>query len=131
MTRIAKNHFALHRTDYIRGLVEGRYAGVWPDNLSIHRIDATPQNFHPLQDRVSERWQWSNQPRYVDGAFNERLADKETALFELRDREQVIGYALVTSPPPSLKTRFWGAANQSVIEIENLGLFPGQEGGGR
>lgn len=31
-----------------------------------------------------------------------------------------------------MKDRFWDAArNERVIEIENLGLFPGEEGGGR
>ena len=131
MTLIPKNHFALSRTDYIKGIVEGRYKNEWPEALSIERIPATVANLAPMQEKLSERWHWKDQDRYNDGSLPDKLAHTETALFRLLYNDEPIGYTLVTAPPPSIKERFWGAANHSVIEVENLGLFPGQEGGGR
>jgi hypothetical protein len=135
MTLIAKNHFALNRTDYIKGLTAGRYKNQWRSSLDMYPIDATEARLSLLQSKMDEKWHWKSQDRYNDGSLSEKLIHPETALFELMDDDvsetKPIGYTFVTAPDPSVKERFWGAANHPVIEIENLGLFPTHEGGGR
>lgn len=131
MTLIAKNHFALNRTDYIKGLTSGRYRNRWHNRLAIRQVDATESNLNKLQDILSEKWHWNEQDRYNDGSIEEKLKHPETALYELLDCGESVGYAFVTAPSDKVKTRFWKAATYPVIEIENLGLFPGNEGGGR
>lgn len=131
MTRILKNHFALHRTNYLKGLAAGRYNTRWPDALSMRRIEATSESLHAQQLKVDPRWGWVRQGRYHDPALPARLAHPETALYELVDGHDAVGFTLVTAPAPALRERFFGAADYPVIEIENLGMYQGCEGGGR
>lgn len=128
---IRKNHFSLHKSDYKRGLLSGVYNNEWPESLDILRIPATYDHLEPLMEKLSEKWYWKDQPRYSEEALREKLAQKGTELFLLQDNEDPIGYAMVSKPPKSLTDRFFKAANTNVVEIDNLGLFPGQEGGGR
>jgi len=136
MTLIAKNHFALNRTDYTKGLISGRYKNQWQSSLDIRPIALpTEDKLSELQGKMDEKWHWSAQERYNDGSLTVKLTHPETALFELMDDSassiNPIGYTFVTAPDTSVKERFWGAANHPVIEVENLGLFPTHEGGGR
>jgi hypothetical protein len=135
MTLIAKNHFALNRTEYTKGLIAGRYKNQWRSNLRLRPVELTKDKLFELQGQMDQRWGWSRQDRYNDGSLPAKLIHQETALFELIDEDvsntKPIGYTFVTAPDASVKERFWGAANHSVIEIENLGLFPMHEGGGR
>jgi hypothetical protein len=135
MTLIPKNHFALNRTDYMKGLIEGRYKNEWPEHLNLHPVKATENNLSRLQGEISEKWHWNAQGRYNDGSLPEKLKHPETALIELMDDTvslvEPIGYTFVTAPDVSVKERFWNASTHPVIEIENLGLFPDHEGGGR
>lgn len=134
MTLIAKNHFALNRTDYTKGLISGRYKNKWRSNLHIRSIAPTEDKLCELQQKM-KKWHWPAQDRYNNGSLPTKLAHPETELFELMDdivsNNNSIGYSFVTAPASSVKERFWGATNHSVIEIENLGLFPDNEGGGR
>lgn len=132
MTHILKNHFALNKGDYQQGIKDGKYNSTWRVGLSIAPITPSLAALKELQSRLSEKWQWKDQDRYKDIlALDEKLRHEETAIFLLKDNGKPVGYAYVTAPDASLKERFWGAANANVIEIENLGMFPGCEGGGR
>lgn len=129
---IDKYHYAKDTNAYARDIQTGKLCNQWPPNLTAREVAPTIENFLPLINRVSTKWHWNRQSRYNDGSLELKLAHPETRLFELEDKGETVGYALVSAPGQSLKKRFWGAANDTrVIEIENLGLFPGQEGGGR
>lgn len=135
MSLIPKYHWALDSNHYQRGLLSGVYNNDWPKNLDIRPVDPTYENLQPLMHKVSEKWHWEDQPRYNEAALREKLAQPSTKLYELIDKNDpdiVIGYSMVSRPPEALVKRFWSAANDiRVMEIDNLGLFPGKEGGGR
>ena len=128
---IPKNHFALSVEQYRRRVKAGRYAVTWPKNLALVEIPATIENYKPLVEKLGTKWHWDKQPRYNGHSLEEKLSHPKAALFILQDNGLPVGYAFVGAPSDDLKKRFWGNANARVIEIENLGLFPGQEGGGR
>lgn len=129
---IDKYHYAKDAKTYAGEVSTGKLRNAWPANLTLRELLPNLENFTRLIDKVSEKWHWNLQPRYNDGSLNAKLAHPETRLFELVDGEQPVGYAFITSPGTALRQRFWNAANDvRVIEIENLGLFPGCEGGGR
>lgn len=134
MTLIAKNHFALNRTDYTKGLLSGRYKNKWRPELDARPITPTEDKLSEFQEKM-EKWGWPDQDRYNDGSLPAKLLNHETTMFELMDdtvsETDPIGYSFITAPSASVKERFWGAAHYPVIEIENLGLFPDNEGGGR
>ena len=132
MSTIEKYHYEKDKKTYERQVAQGMLRVEWPEGLSVREVEPTLENFMPLINRVSLKWHWNRQERYNDGSLEAKLAHPETRLFELCDGDKAVGYAFITSPGQSLKDRFWDAArNERVIEIENLGLFPGEEGGGR
>lgn len=135
MALVPKHHWQLTKPRYEQGVLTGIYNQSWHAALSIEAINPTFENLDPLMTRVSEKWNWKDQDRYNEAALREKLAHTGTSLYRLRDaREEnpVIGYALVSIVRQPLKGRFWSAANDvKILEIDNLGLFPGNEGGGR
>lgn len=135
MSLVPKNHWGLTDTQYKRGLLSDVYNNTWPDNLRLKPIAPTYENLEPMMAKMSELWHWKDQERYNEDALRRKLAQPGTVLYSLRDSfesEPKIGYALVSKPPQSLVRRFWPAANDvKVLEVDNLGLFPGNEGGGR
>lgn len=129
---IDKYHYAKDVKTYSSEIRSGKLRNAWPSHLSMRSVLPSIENFKPLIDKVSEKWHWNRQSRYNDGTLETKLAHPETRLFELLDNGKAVGYTLITAPSQSLKQRFWNAANDTnVIEIENLGLFPSCEGGGR
>ncbi len=123
---ILKNHFALSAADYRERLNTGVYAAEW-GSLSIEQIPATVQNYIPLVSKLGAKWQWDRQERYTGASLKEKLSRGE--LFLLKDNGRAVGYAFASAPSDQTKDRFF--AGKKVIEIENLGMFPGEEGGGR
>lgn len=135
MSLVLKNHWQLPKTRYEHGVLTGIYNRSWHEALSIETVDPIFENLDPLMSRMSEMWGWKDQSRYNETALREKLAQAGTNLYHLRDAREakpVIGYALVSVVQQPLKDRFWSAANDlNILEIDNLGLFPGNEGGGR
>lgn len=136
MSLIPKNHWQLTKPRYERGLLSGVYNNHWPNQLYIEPIAPTYENLEPLMDKMSEKWGWKDQERYSEDALREKLSRAGSAIYLLCDRTEkenpVIGYALVSAVQQPLKDRFWSSANDTrVLEIDNLGLFPNKEGGGR
>ena len=131
MTLILKNHFALNKGAYLAGVQSGKYNNAWRGGLRLQHVKPTVEALRLLQAQLSEKWHWDAQGRYHDGTLEDKLNHPETSLFLLKDKGMPVGYALVTVPDAGLRARFWQSANHSVVEVENLGLFPGQEGGGR
>jgi len=132
MSLIDKYHYAKDSKTYQDQVAAGKLRDQWPANLTMREVAPSLETFMPRINRVSLKWHWNRQDRYNDGTLAAKLAHPETRLFDLCDNGEAVGYALITKPGESLKTRFWNTANDvRVIEIENLGLFPGQEGGGR
>lgn len=135
MSLVPKHHWQLPNARYERGVLTGLYNRSWPDALSIEPIDPSFENLDPLMSRMSEKWSWKDQDRYNETALRDKLAQAGTVLYHLRDKREVkpvVGYALVSVVQQPLRGRFWSAANDvRVLEIDNLGLFPGNEGGGR
>ncbi len=135
MSLVPKNHWALTKARYQRGILSGIYNNSWPANLHIQSIAPTYENLEPMMDKMSVLWHWKDQERHNEEALRKKLAQSGTALYSLRDsleEKPEVGYALVSAPPISLKQRFWPAANDiGVLEVNNLGMFPGNEGGGR
>jgi hypothetical protein len=129
MSTILKNHFSLGVEGYRAGVASGRYAVSWPEALTIEQIPATLENYRPLVELLGSKWHWDKQPRYNGASIEQKL--ENGALFLLKDAGKPVGYAFVSIPSDDLKSRFWGSVKANVIEIENLGMFPGQEGGGR
>ena len=133
---IPRYHWALTKPRYEKGVLTGIYNNTWPENLRLEPIcSPTFEELRPLMAKMSEKWGWDQQGRYNEEALRKTLAQPGTKLYLLRDTtesEPVIGYALVSKPPEEKISRFWGRANDvNVLEIDNLGLFPNKEGGGR
>jgi len=128
---ITKTHLAIGARKFHWNQRVGLYKS--PINgLNIQEVIPDYELFTNLLGRVGAPWGWDKQDRYQKPLLHARLEDSQTRLFMLRDGEHDIGYALVVGVDQSVKSRFWPQANQPrVIEIENLGLFPGEEGGGR
>ncbi len=127
MTSTLKHHFAMTRPVFqVR-------QETWRPPAAGLRIEATAATVTSVRDRVGRiPWGWINKEIYDPPVLAGRLRDPNTRLYDLYDGDRAVGYALIVAPERSLTQRFWGAANdQSVIEIENLALYPGEEGGGR
>ena len=135
MSLVPKNHWALTKARYRRGVLSEIYNNTWPANLHIRSIAPTYENLEPMMAKMSELWHWKDQGRYTEDALRRKLAQPGTVLYSLRDSlegDPKIGYSMISKPPTSLVDRFWPAANDvRVLEIDNLGMFPGNEGGGR
>jgi hypothetical protein len=137
MSLVPKNHWQLTKPRYERGILSGLYNKAWPNHLYVEPIEnPTYEDLEPLMDKMSEKWGWKDQERYTEEALRDKLAQTGTTIYLLCDdtepNDPVIGYALVSIVQKPLKDRFWSAANDvKVLEIDNLGLFPKKEGGGR
>lgn len=129
MTSILKHHFSMSGAQF-----RSRHAADAGPRRDVWIEEKTP-TVEGVIDRVSRiPWGWINKEIYDRDVLSRRLAEPGVRLFDLcaKGEKQPIGYALIVPPERKLKHRFWGAANdQSVIEIENLALFPGHEGQGR
>ena len=133
MPLIEKFYWALNRKDYESGACKGTYRTEWPKNLELRPLPNELHQLKPRMERLSKKWHWSAQPRYNDAALSEKLAQPGTELFGLYDTSEAIGeigYALASKPNASLRVRFW-PSKMNVMEVDNLGLYPGYEGGGR
>ncbi len=127
-----KVHFELDRETYLKRVAAGEYETQWGD---LHWREALKDYdlFHSYLVRVGHDWGWDRMAdRFGEAAMNPKLADPETHLRELMEGNRIIGYTLILPPASKLKERFWSSATHNkVIEIENLGLFPEECGGGR
>lgn len=122
MSNILRYHFGKNKRDF--------KASEHLIGASIHRVDATAD---AVIERVSQiPWGWINKDVYGHDALEKRLKHPDVALYDLCIDDRAIGYALIVPPKDSLTAKFYGATGQkSVIEIENLALFPSKEGKGR
>lgn len=127
-----KAHFSIDKETYLKRLEKGVYKSSW-DQLWHRDIPNDFDTFHKYLVRVGHEWGWdSMKDRFSAAAMNPKLSHPETKLRELMEQDRVVGYTLILSPAQKLKDRFWNAADHSgVIEIENLGLFPEECGGGK
>jgi len=131
--QIARYHFSMSNARFQtkkskRDFFDGDFG-----TLDMREIEATPGAFKPLVDLVGNPWGWNNKDMNADPKkLKDRLSNPETRLFMLTDNEVDIGYTIVTKPADTVREKFFKASNDiKIIEIENLGLFPHQEGGGR
>lgn len=130
---IARHHFTLGRTDYITKKINGHFNGDY-GSLGCKIMPATAENFLPMLSVIGGQWGWDNKTMNKDETLlNKRLSDKQTKLFYLLDGDETIGYALITRPSASVQKQILNPfyVGERIIEIENLGLLPGQEGKGR
>lgn len=130
---IARYHFSMNRADFIAKKESGHFSGQYA-RLSFREIPATCENFIPLLKKVGKPWGWDNKEMNKNHfKLQKRLAEKETRLFLLTDNNVAIGYTIITAPDPKILKNMPAAfmGGNKIIEIENLGLFPGEEGGGR
>jgi len=131
MKTITKNHLAIGAHRFFWNVRAGRDEAARGD-LNVKEVAPDYERFRALLEEVGGPWGWTCQERYREGPLRRRLGEPETRLLMLREGEREIGYALIVGVGQAIKDRFWPVANQpSVIEIENLGLFPGEEGSGR
>lgn len=126
MGTILKNHFALSVGTYKERLASGFYSDSWGE-LSIEQIPATVENFTPLVRQLGLKWSWDRQPRYTGKSLEEKLSRGE--LFILKDKGRTVGYSFATEADLGTVNKFF--PGKRVMEIENMGMFPGEEGGGR
>ncbi len=125
-----KVHFQLDKADYKERVADGRYKTEWGP-LWHRDIPKEYETFKDYLVRVGHRWGWDSMTdRFGAAAMGKKLQAPETRLRELMEADRVVGYTLILSPAAKLKDRFWNASAR-VIEIENLGLFPEECGGGK
>ena len=121
MSDIFQNHFLLYKEDFLqhRKEVEG---------LSIKSVELTSEFVLNRVEKI--QWGWINKKIYFPEVLEERIKNPQMKLFDLYDGEQNVGYVLIS--PPAHPYDVKGAVNDnSVIEIENIALYPSQEGKGR
>lgn len=126
-------HFNMSKNDFISKKKSGHFNGFYK-NLSFQEIPSTLEKFMPLFEKVGYAWGWQYKELYKNSKTLTARLDKPTSkLLYLLDDNKIIGYALITKPNMSVvsKVNSHYIEKGTVIEIENLGLFPGQEGGGR
>lgn len=122
MGNILRYHFAMARNDFPKHRSKGR------EGLSIPEVTPT---LNGVIERVSLiPWGWGNKELYSPEKLEQRLQSPQMRLFNLCENGEVIGYAL-TSPATHVKAFNAIASNQSIIELENLALFPNNEGNGK
>lgn len=139
MKTIHLNHFALSKPVYRQRLSEGFYKSAY-SGLSY---EAVPQpDIHTFMTciwRMNPDLDWDKQAKmYNPELLQEKLRAPETVLYLLKDGDKEVGFALQKASPTLIRQRFFDAANDNeghvperVIELDYLGLFKGQEGGGR
>lgn len=130
MSFINKFFWELSNDRYQGRLCTGFYNAVHNPNLHIEPLPTTLDELKPRMLRISEKWHWADQPRYSDDLLAEKLAQPGTELFALMDGDEEIGYALSSIPSQEMHDKFW-PTDKTVREIDNLGMYPGNEGGGR
>ena len=133
MPLVNKHYWALTREQYMDGIRTGTYRTSWPLNLALLLLSQTYEALEPRMESLSEKWHWADQGRYTEDALRAKMQEPETELFGLIDRtaqKPEVGYTLASRLSGQLLTRFW-PEHTSVMEIDNLGLYPGNEGGGR
>lgn len=129
--KITRHHFIIDKQDYLNKKKSGHFNGFFGD-LALSQIACNPEKFLPLLKLVGGAWGWDHKTMNTDmNKLTERLSDPQSKLFYLLDKNRTVGYSLVTKPSQCVYDNFNYAPNDCVIEIENLGLFPGQEGQGR
>lgn len=126
-------HFAMSRADFIAKKETGHFSSQY-GALGYREIPSTLETFLPLLQTVGKPWGWEKKSTYKKyDALNQRLSDKNTTLLSLTDHNKNIGYALIVKPSQeiikNMHSSFMGGSK--IIEIENLGLFPNEAGGGR
>ncbi|MCV6576171.1 MAG: hypothetical protein OIF58_10600 [Cohaesibacter sp.] len=109
------------------------------DRFPVHReqprealsIEPVPLSVNAILARVERiPWDWINKEIYDPATLSRRIQHPDMALFDLLDEGKPVGYAII-SPASHPKAFNAAAKGKSVIEIENLALFPKEEGGGR
>lgn len=131
--KIARYHFAMSKQDFLDKRRAGHFNGFYRTQ-SLCQVPATPEKFKPLLQLVGSPWGWDNKEmNQSEELLQKRLSRKETTLYHLLDDNRVIGYSLIIAPNPKIIAQLPKTfePHARIIEIENLGLFPGQEGGGR
>lgn len=130
---IARYHFSMSKSDFKEKRNSGHFSAQY-QNLSIKNLPSTYENFWPLLEKVGGCWGWIYKDMYQDNnKLNKILNHKETKLYHLLDADKIIGYSFICKPNTNLIKHIPQAfnPNSKIIEIDNLGLFPGEEGGGR
>lgn len=127
------NHFCLDRSTYQSRLQAGFYTASFP-HLSVQDDpDRSYEHFMSLIHRVNPALQWHRQWKIRDReAVEAKLANPDLQIYSLTDDFRRVGFSVIKPETPSLRERFFAAAKgQSVVEIDYLAMFHGEEGQGR
>ncbi len=120
MTGFTDYHFLISKED-------ARPAAPLKEGWSFQEVQPDYECFINLLKKVGGPYGWDRRPRYHNNrAFWEsRLAAPETRMFLFMDAGKPVGYCLTGSAKEDLSSKFHCAArDESLIEIENFGLFP-------
>lgn len=122
------SHLAVSKADH--GARSGDLYADQDDTRLIERDAPALGAFLPLLKRVGGAYGWNRRPKYLDFPdLSTRLAAPQTRFFDIVHKGQSAGYALITAYDTGLSSVFdQKSMGQSVIEIENFGLFQGQTG---
>lgn len=119
---IRRAHFAQYRHTF-------NEAGI----LKAHDIRETTPTPKRVVDLVSQiPWNWINKEIYDADILPDRIIDQNMRLFDLLDDGKEVGYCIGVTPEKNIQNAFLGASKHlNPYEIENIALFPNQEGRGR
>ncbi len=137
MSRFTNYHLTISLSQYELARAAGKYerSGM-PAGLNMVKIEKPSyERFAALLEKVGGPWGWTRRPRYANRReeIERLLAQPDTALYVFRHGESEIGYAMVNSGKAAFSGIFPGSVEQekklqSIIEIENFGLFPAHTG---
>lgn len=120
---VKRSHFMKCRDDFTPVAVDPA--------RRVVEIPATPS---AILERVARiPWGWVNKTMYDDDVLPQRIVDQKLRLFDLYDGDgDPIGYSIVNDPDQTVRSKFLSAVlHLNPIEMENLAMFPGNEGRGR
>jgi hypothetical protein len=123
---IARYHFAMTAESFVKT------RALDTNGCTVRVANPSVNNIINRVKRI--KWGWIKKDIYKPEILAKRLDSGKPKLFDLYDRNAKgevnrIGYSLVMQPPEH--NEFTEHLRGKVVEIENLALFPGNEGGGR
>jgi len=101
------------------------------EGLSYEPTEKSTDKFLFLLKKVGAPWHWDHIAKYKDRDYiTKKMKNEDTNLFYIYDDIKTVGYVLTTLPDRDEleKIGFDGAAKQSIMEIENIGMFPHHAG---
>lgn len=97
---------------------------------NAHKIEETAATPKSITERVKQiPWNWIKKKIYDADILPDRIKRQNLRLFDLLDEGQIAGYCLTCDPDEGIRTSFLKSARHlNPREIENIALFPKQEG---